>query len=49
MFYLRCCPEKLERIGDILAKFQGNRDAMYTLIERMFPGETVERPYIHNS
>ena len=43
-FYRRHSPDKLGAVDAILARFDGNRAAMYTMIERLFPGEAIERP-----
>ena len=43
-FYRRCSPDKLSHVEKILAKFAGDRDAMYATVEALFPGERVERP-----
>ena len=47
-FYSRVAPEKLADGGAavemILSKFAGRSEQMYVLLERMFPGERVERP-----
>ena len=45
-FYSRAHPDKLSSVDAILAKFpnEGNRDAMYELLGKLFPGEVIERP-----
>ena len=43
-FYRRVCPHKLGNVDAILARFAGNRDAMYAMVRRIFPGEAIERP-----
>ena len=47
MLYRRVAPDKLEdgtTLPTILGKFQGKEDAMYQLLQRMYPAETILRP-----
>ena len=43
-FYGRVAPDKLAFVGQILKRFEGNSEKMYTLLGSMFPGELIERP-----
>ena len=43
--YTRCDPSKLDNVDLILGKFPaGNRERMYDLLAKLYPGETIERP-----
>ena len=47
MLYRRVAPDKLEdgtTIPTILGKFHGREEAMYQLLQRMYPAETILRP-----
>ena len=43
-FFSRVAPQNVQNVDSVLSRFEHDVDGMYALLERLYPGEPIERP-----